>query len=370
MTNNQDLKKTVLNNAHRRLKAKLVPFAGWEMPIQYAGITQEHLAVRNDVGLFDVSHMGQVQVSGRDSLAFLQALLPQDIGRLKPGKLLYTVLCNSTGGIMDDLQVWRLGDVEYLLVINASRTTADLQIIQEMANNFTELDFKNVTAQRAMIAVQGPKSGDILDTMSCGKLTRMGWYNCQSINLAGEDVLISRSGYTGEFGYEIICPAAAAERIWNLLVEYGGTPCGLGARDTLRTEAGLCLYGNELSETINPFEAGLGWTIKLNKEQAFLGKEALVGLKEEGPKRQLIGIVLEEKGIPRPGYTLLNLAEQTIGTITSGGFSPTIQKGIAMAMVEIKAPAIGDFVQVDMRGRYKKAYVVDLPFVPSRIRKG
>lgn len=361
---------TPLRATHQAAGGRLVDFAGWELPVQFQGIQAEHRLVRESVGLFDVSHMGRVSVSGAGAGCFLDSLLPYDVTRLQAGRMAYTVLCNDDGGAIDDLVVYRLASQDYLLVINASRTTIDLAWIRDhhaSHRGLRDVEILERTADEAIIAIQGPKAEDLVAATVSADVRELGFFRCLTPD-AHPDWLVSRSGYTGEDGFEIICPAAVAGQLWDALCAGGARPAGLAARDTLRLEAGLCLYGNELSEATTPLEAGLGWTLALDKDTDFPGRDALRRQLQREVARRLVGLRLLKKGIPRARQDVME-GERSVGEITSGTHSPILNRGIAMAYVDIEAAETGRRLDVLSRGRRLEAEVVDLPFVPSRVRR-
>ncbi|HJP31786.1 MAG TPA: glycine cleavage system aminomethyltransferase GcvT [Candidatus Latescibacteria bacterium] len=361
---------TPLRTVHEKAGGRLVDFAGWELPIQFEGIQAEHRLVREHVGLFDVSHMGRVAVRGTDAGRFLNGLLPYDMSRLTPGRMAYTVLCNHDGGAIDDLAVYRLAEHDYLLVVNASRTTLDLAWIKDQASHSgtSDLDVVERTAEEAMIAIQGPEAEGLLAAAVCADARDLGFFRCLTMSGTHGDWLISRSGYTGEDGFEVICPAAAAADLWSSLLAGGARPAGLAARDTLRLEAGLCLYGNELSEGTTPLEAGLGWTLALDKDVDFPGRQVLCRQRQMGVSRCLVGLRLLARGIPRAGQKV-QTGERFVGEITSGSHSPTLNRGIGLAYVESDCSDVGQHLQVAGRSGGLEAEIVDLPFVPARVRR-
>ena len=370
MTNTQELQTTPFHAYHLAHGAKMVDFAGWELPVQFSGIQLEHNLVRTGVGLFDVSHMGRISISGTGALPFLDSLLPYDVQRLTPGRMAYTVLCNDAGGVIDDLAVYLLTPEEYLLVINASRSQVDLDWIRRHAakTQAQDVEITDYTATQAMIAIQGPGAEKLVTATICQDAQRLGFFRCLNLDRPAGDWLLSRSGYTGEDGFELICPADAATDVWQALVDAGAQPAGLAARDTLRLEAGLCLYGNELSEKTNPLEAGLSWTLALDKGSEFPGKSALRRQLQSGVTRRLIGLRLLERGIPR-GHQDVQDGDIVIGQITSGSHSPVLKQGIAMAYVDVAFTTPGQGVTVTGRGRSLQAEVVKLPFVPARVKR-
>ncbi len=358
------LKRTPLYEQHKALGARLVEFGGWDMPVQYTSILQEHQAVRTQAGLFDVSHMGEFKVEGTGALAFLNYLVPNDVSRLALQQALYTQLCTSVGTVIDDLLVYHLADGDYMLVVNAANIQKDLTWIQEQAGRFPDVTVTDQSEATALLAIQGPKAQSILQPLASVPLNEIRYYHCATGEVSGIKCLISRTGYTGEEGFELYCAAGDVVQLWQALLAAGQPqgllPAGLGARDTLRLEAGLCLYGHELDELTNPLEARLGWTVKLNKGD-FIGRDTIKGIKEQGPARLLVGIELLERGIPRGGYAIYD-GEQQIGTLTSGAPGPTVKKNIGMGYVPALYAQVGKVVQIDIRGKRLAAQVVALPF--------
>jgi aminomethyltransferase len=354
---------------HRRHGAKIVPFAGFEMPVQYTGVIEEHRAVRNRVGLFDVSHMGEIEVHGKDALGFVQKITTNDVSRLDFGKVQYSAMCDDQGGIIDDLLVYRMED-HFMLVVNAANIAGDFQWMQEHAVN--DVDLRNASDEIALIAVQGPRSGDLLCRLSDTDISSLAYYRFIRGTVAGVKAIISRTGYTGELGYEIYFRAekAIGETIWDSLMQAGKDlgvcPVGLGARDTLRLEMGFCLYGNDIDRTTNPLEAGLGWITKLGKGE-FIGRSVLLKEKEKGPKRRLVGFVIGKKALPRKGYAIKSNGVST-GMVTSGSFSPTLDQGIGMGYVGIDNAETGGTIDVEIRANSVPATIVDVPFVRKENR--
>ncbi|HEV2404695.1 MAG TPA: glycine cleavage system aminomethyltransferase GcvT [Ktedonobacterales bacterium] len=359
------LKRTPLFEAHRELGARLVEFGGWEMPVQYSGILEEHRAVRERAGLFDVSHMGEFRVEGPGALAFLNGLVPNDVSRLAINQALYTQLCWPDGGTVDDLIIYRLGDERYMTVVNAGTLDKDWAWISEHAAAHDDFTLTNISDETALIALQGPLARTILQPLTTTDLDAIAYYHCQPGAVAGIECLISRTGYTGEDGFEMYHQAERAVELWRALLAAGAPhgllPAGLGARDTLRLEAGYCLYGHELSDDITPLEAGLGWTVKLNKADDFIGKQALIAEKRDGLRRKLIGIELRERGIPRAGYPILRDG-RTLGEVTSGTMCPTLGHAAALGFVPPSDAAVGTELAVEIRGKAIPAVVVALPF--------
>ncbi len=358
------MKRTPFYGIHTSLRAKLVEFGGYEMPVQYSGIIEEHLAVRNSVGVFDVSHMGEVEVGGNGALAFLQTMTVNDISKLAEGHAQYSAMCYEDGGIVDDLLVYHLGD-RYMLVVNAANIEKDFQWLCSHVSGDVQL--KDVSDNTALLAVQGPKSLATLQKLTSVDLSAIQYYHFVKGNLAGVQVIISRTGYTGELGFELFFDADAktCEEVWQAIMEAGEefriAPVGLGARDTLRLEMGYCLYGNDIDATTNPLEAGLGWITKLSKGD-FIGKAALERVKQNGIKRRLVGFMLPDKALARHGYSI-TVNGSIVGQVTSGTFSPSLQRGIGMGYVSSHHAELGTNVCVDIRGREVEATVVKVPFL-------
>ncbi len=358
------LKRTPLYEQHRALGARLVEFGGWEMPVQYSGILQEHEAVRTHAGLFDVSHMGEFKVEGTGALAFLQYLVPNDVSRLAVGQALYTQLCLPDGGIIDDLLVYHLADMHYMLVVNAANIAKDFAWVQEQAKNFQDVQITDQSDTTALIALQGPAAQAILQPLTEVDLANIRYYHFAAGSVSGINCIISRTGYTGEDGFELYCAPVDVVKLWNDLLAAGKTqgllPAGLGARDTLRLEAGLCLYGHELNEQTYPLEAGLGWTVKFNKGD-FIGREALLKIKEQGLERKLVGIEMLDRGVCRAEYVIY-INEHPVGSLTSGAPGPSVHKNIGLGYVVTGHAIIGHAVDIDIRGRRTAAQIVALPF--------
>ncbi len=367
--------RTQLYNVHVQAGAKIIPFGGFDMPMNYPkGIIAEHHAVRKSCGIFDVSHMGEVEVRGTDALAFLQKLTVNDVALLKPGKAQYSAMCKPDGGIVDDLLVYqceRDGDAYYLLVINAANITKDTAWIRSQAEGFN-VEISDVSAEYNLLAVQGPKSIEILQTLTDVNLHDIAYYHHTFGALAGTDMLLSRTGYTGEIGFELYFKGdeAIATHVWNAILaagaEHGIEPVGLGARDTLRLEKGFSLYGNDIDETTHTIEAGLGWITKLNKNGGtdFNGRSVLVAAKEQVVQRKLVGFVVQaERMIPRSHFAIHAPSGEKIGEVTSGGMSITSNKAIGLGYVETAFAAVGSAIMIDIRGKHVPAEVVKVPFV-------
>ncbi len=358
------MKKTNFYNCHLKHNAKIVEFAGYQMPIQYSSIIAEHKAVRQSVGVFDVSHMGEVFVKGEKALDFVQHITVNDASKLFPGRVQYSAMCYEDGGIVDDLLVYKISETEFMLVINASNIAKDFEWMKK--NNHFNVELVNKSDDYTLLAVQGPKSNDVLQKLLDFKLD-LEYYHFTTGKMLGIDMIISRTGYTGELGYELYFQGSAeqAEKLWNDIFkageEFNIQPAGLGARDSLRLEMGFCLYGNDIDQTTNPLEAGLGWITKLNKPE-FIGKEILLKVKAEGLKRKLTPIITDEKAFPRHGYDV-NANGKKVGFITSGTVSPILEKGIALAYLEPDYSSEGTDVSFVIRGKEVPAKVTKLPFV-------
>lgn len=362
-TENVTLKKTALHAVHCALGAKMVPFAGWEMPVQYQGVNAEHEKVRTAVGVFDCSHMGEFFISGPGALPLIQKLTSNDASKLVDGKIQYSCLPNGRGGIVDDLLVYRFDSEHYLLVVNASNIDKDWQWIA--SHNDTGAVMENRSDQLSLLAVQGPLAVQALQPLTDIDLSSMVYYTFRTGRFAGLDnVIVSATGYTGAGGFEVYIPNEAAEKVWNAIFEagkpFGIVPAGLGARDTLRLEKGFCLYGNDIDDTTSPIEAGLGWITKFTKE--FIDSPLLKQQKEQGVARRLVGLELIDKGIARHGYPVTDAAGKPIGHVTSGTMSPSLKKAIAMAYVPTELSAPDSEVYVEVRGKLLRAQVVRMPF--------
>lgn len=367
------LKKTALNATHRALKAKMVDFGGWDMPVEYpgngGGLIAEHLAVRNAVGLFDVSHMGEIQFRGPGSLAAVQQITMNDASKLKDGQAHYSALLTPQGTFVDDILVHRLGDNDYLLVVNAGTKDKDFAWIRQQVGAMSGIHLSDYSSYYSQLALQGPRALETLQKLTKVELAGIKNYWFTWGQVAGiHNVLIARTGYSGEDGFEVYIPSdeATTVKMWEALLEagreFGIRPCGLGARNTLRLEAGMSLYGHEISDEINVLEAGLDRWLKLEKD-SFIGRDALLAVKESGgPKRRIIGLEMVERGIGRDGYCVHSLDGEKIGTVTSGSPAPFLKTNIAMALVNSEAAAAGGEVLVECRGNRVRAKQVPLPF--------
>lgn len=358
------MKKTKFYSIHEKLGAKLVDFAGYSMPIQYSSIIAEHKAVRNSAGVFDVSHMGEVFISGEKALEFVQHITINDASKLISGRVQYSAMCYENGGIVDDLLVYCIDENKFLLVINASNIEKDLEWMNK--NNSFDVLIENCSDEYSLLALQGPNSQKILQKI-CNKELTLEYYNFFEAEIAGVEMIVSRTGYTGELGYELYFKGdeQTAENIWNALFnageEFDIKPVGLAARDSLRLEMGFCLYGNDIDQNTNPLEAGLGWITKLQKGN-FVGRDSLLKVKEDGLKRKLSAIISDEKAFPRKGYEL-TVNGNKIGEVTSGTVSPILEKAIALGYVETEFAKEGNNINFLIRGKEIPAKIVKLPFV-------
>jgi aminomethyltransferase len=365
-----NIRRTPLYDAHLRAGAKMVPFAGWEMPVQYAGVIDEHRAVRAAAGLFDVSHMGEVRVSGAGAEGFLQGLTPNDVAKLEPGRAHYSALLDESAGYRDDIIVYRLAAEEFLVVVNASNAGEDFAWIADRAPAGVAVE--DISDRFALIALQGPRAAGILARLTPFDLSSIKYYRFAEVPVRGLPMTVSRTGYTGEDGFEIFVEPEFADDLWQGLLEIGAVdglvPAGLGARDTLRLEAGMALYGHEIDATTTPFDAGLDWTVKLDKGD-FLGRAALLAQREGGgPRRRLVGFEIVGRGIAREGAPVW-LGGESVGKVTSGTWSPTFEKALGMAYVPVEQAAPGTALEIEVRGKRLPASVAALPFY-RRAKRG
>ncbi|RSK47692.1 glycine cleavage system aminomethyltransferase GcvT [Hymenobacter rigui] len=362
----ESLKTVPLNDVHQQLGAKMVPFAGYNMPVRYSSDLEEHHTVRRAVGMFDVSHMGEFRVRGPQALDLIQRVTSNDASKLTPGKAQYSCLPNQQGGIVDDLLVYMLAEEDYLLVVNASNIDKDWAWIQQF--NTQGADMQNISDEMSLFAVQGPKATAALQSLTDADLSSISYYSVVQGTFAGApDVIISATGYTGAGGFELYVPNQYAKQVWDAVMEagrpYGLKPIGLGARDTLRLEMGYCLYGNDITDTTSPLEAGLGWITKFTKD--FTNSESLKAQKEAGVERKLVGFLMDGPGIPRSHYPLVNEAGEVIGEVTSGTQSPSLSKGVGLGYVKTELSKPGSQIFVQVRGKNLPATVTKLPFVPG-----
>ncbi|MTI49267.1 glycine cleavage system aminomethyltransferase GcvT [Sporosalibacterium faouarense] len=366
----EGLKKTALFKCHEDQGGKIIDFQGWALPVQYEGIIPEHEAVREKAGIFDVSHMGEVEVVGEEASDFVQYLVTNDITVLEEQQVLYSFMCYEDGGVVDDLLVYKYSDKHYLLVINASNVEKDFNWIQKNGEQF-DVEIKNISSEISEVALQGPMAQEILQQLTQEDLSEIKFfYFKEDIDIAGVKCIVSRTGYTGEDGFEIYTENNNITKIWEKIMDVGASkglkPAGLGARDTLRFEATLPLYGNEISSEITPLEAGLGFFVKLNSDD-FIGKEALVKQKEEGLKRKIVGFEMK-KGIPRHGYEVYK-GDEKIGFVTTGYFSPTLEKKIGLALIDIDQGQIGNQISIKVRNKMFDAEVISKRFYKKNYKK-
>ncbi|MEH7437397.1 glycine cleavage system aminomethyltransferase GcvT [Neobacillus drentensis] len=359
-----ELKRTPLFDVYKEFGGKTIDFGGWELPVQFSSIKEEHEAVRNRAGLFDVSHMGEIEVKGSDSLNYLQNMMTNDISKIKDGGAQYTAMCYENGGTVDDLLVYKIEDHHYLLVVNASNIDKDFKWLEDHLSG--DVSIENLSEKTAQLAIQGPLAEQVLQKLTDTDLSGIGFFKFQQeVSLDGKKALVSRTGYTGEDGFEVYCDAADAAQLWKDILqagkEEGVLPCGLGARDTLRFESVLALYGQELSPEISPLEAGIAFAVKLNKEADFIGKEALKQQKEKGLSRKIVGIEMIDRGIPRHGYPVYK-GDVLIGEVTTGTQSPTLKRNIGLALISTEFTGLDTEVEVEIRGKRLKATVVPTPF--------
>lgn len=366
-----ELKRTAVFNGYKTYGGKIIDFAGWEMPVQFEGIIPEHEAVRKAAGLFDVSHMGEVEIKGPQALEYVNNLITNDVSLIENGQIAYSMMCYPDGGIVDDLLAYRYSADKFLLVINASNIDKDVEWMLLNKGEF-DVEIQNISDNVSELAIQGPRAQEILQRLTDANLSDIKFfYFKDGVMIDGQRCLVSRTGYTGEDGFEIYTSNEAVEKLWHRMLEagkeFGIKPAGLGARDTLRFEASLPLYGNELSKDINPLEAGFGMFVKLNKER-FIGREALLKQKEEGLKRKLIGFEMKERGVPRHGYDVEADGER-IGFVTTGYFAPFLQKNIGLALIDIKYSEIGSPIDIVIRNKKVKAEVISKAFYKKNYKK-
>ncbi|KPL17329.1 MAG: glycine cleavage system protein T [Bacteroides sp. SM23_62] len=358
------MKDTALTGVHRELGARIVPFAGYNMPVEYTGVKDEHVTVRNAVGVFDVSHMGEIWVRGPQAARFIQRVTTNDVHKLYVGRIQYTCFPNGRGGIVDDLLVYQVADEHFLMVVNAANIEKDWDWLNEQ--NTVGAELENASDQTAQLAVQGPKATETLQKLTNLDLGGIAYYTFLIDSFAGvEDVIISATGYTGAGGFELYFQAEEAVKIWNAVMEagreFGIKPVGLAARDTLRLEMGFCLYGNDIDETTSPIEAGLGWITKFTENNDFIDRERLQQQKSEGVKRKLVGFTMVERGIPRQHYEILDGEGSRIGEVTSGTMSPSMNIGIGMGYVAADYAVPGQEILIRIRNKRPRAVVVQLP---------
>jgi aminomethyltransferase len=366
------MKDTALTSVHRELGARIVPFAGYNMPVEYTGVKDEHITVREAVGIFDVSHMGEIWVRGPRAAEFIQRVTTNDVNKLYDGRIQYTCFPNGQGGIVDDLLVYQVAHENYLLVVNASNIEKDWDWLMKL--NTYDAALENVSDQMAQLAVQGPDALATLQKLTGIDLGEIGYYHFIIGSFGGvEDVIISATGYTGAGGFELYFRAEDAEKIWNSIMEagreFGIKPAGLAARDTLRLEMGFCLYGNDIDETTSPIEAGLGWITKFTENNDFIDRERLQRQKSEGVNRKLVGFAMVDRGIPRQHYEILDEEGKKIGEVTSGTMSPKMNIGIGMGYVAAECAIIGQEILIRIRNKEPRAVVVKLPIFKKENEK-
>ncbi|MBP7892130.1 MAG: glycine cleavage system aminomethyltransferase GcvT [Firmicutes bacterium] len=366
-----ELRRTPLYEAHVEAGGRIVDFGGWALPVQYTSILEEHRAVRERAGLFDVSHMGEIHLTGPDAMAFIQHLVTNDCSQMQVRQIVYSPMCYADGGVVDDILIYRVCENDYWLVVNASNTDKDYDWISRNASGY-DVTVTNISAQVAQIAIQGPAAQTISQRNTACDLDSIKFFWClPEAMIAGRKCLVSRTGYTGEDGFEIYCKPEDARHIWDTLLESGKAdgliPAGLGARDSLRFEAALPLYGHEISQDISPLEGNLGFFVKLGKSE-FIGREALAAQKEQGLTSRVAGLELAGRGVPREGYPVMAEGRE-IGRITSGMFSPTFNKGLAMALISTEHARPGTALTIDIRGKAVPATVVKTPFYKKAYRK-
>ena len=359
------LLKTPLYDLAEELKARFVPFSGWLMPVQFGGLKQEHQAVRSHVGMFDISHMGKFALQGKDLIPQLQKLVPSNLARLDKGQAQYTVLLNSQGGIIDDIIFYHqgetaTGETKGFLIVNAATKEKDKQWILSHLTD-SEIQFQDLSSDRVLIAVQGREAVEILQPLITDNIVDLPAYGHLETQIDGNAVFIARTGYTGEDGFEVMIDPSAGKQLWHSLLASGVTPCGLGARDTLRLEAAMRLYGQDMDETTSPLEAGLGWLVHLQEKEDFIGKSVLEQQKATGIERKLVGLEMQGRYIARHDYPIIS-AEQQIGIVTSGTLSPTLGKAIALGYVPKSLSKVGQELEVSIRGKTHTAKVVKKPF--------
>ncbi len=365
------VRRTPLYEEHVAAGGRMVEFAGFELPVQYSGLTEEHIAVRSAAGLFDVSHMGEVFVRGPRALDFVQLISCNDHGKMAVGRAQYTGLMYPEGTLVDDMLVHKMADDEFLLVVNAANRFKDVAYLEELARGRDGVEVVDASDEFAQLAVQGPRAHEILQPLTPQDLSEIKYYRFVHGEVAGTSGIIARTGYTGEDGFEVYVEPASASGVWRAILDAGRgqglLPAGLGARDTLRLEAGMCLYGNDIDETTTPLEAGLGWTVKLDKGD-FIGRDVLERQAEEGVERTLVGFEMVDRGIARHGYPVVleEGAHEIVGAVTSGTQSPTLHKALGMTYLPVESAEIGSGLYVQIRGRFARARVVELPFYSRR----
>jgi aminomethyltransferase len=364
------LKRTPLFHAHVEAGARMVPFGGWEMPVQYTSIIEEHRTVRSAVGLFDVSHMGEFEIEGPGALSALQWVTSNDVAALSEGQVQYSLVCYPAGGIVDDATVYRLGPDRFMVTVNAANIAKDWTWVTEHTQARSGVRWRDVSDETALIAVQGPQAEALVGSLADRDVTSLAYYRFTHGAVAGVPTLISRTGYTGEDGFELYVPAGAATTLWSALLEAGRPlgvkPIGLGARDTLRLEMRYALYGNDIDETTSPLEAGLGWVVKPGKGD-FIGRDEIEKVRAAGPRRRLVGLEMADRAVARHGYPVQSDG-RAVGIVTSGSYGPSVDRSIALAYVESPLAAVGTDLAVEIRGQARPARVVKTPFYTPRVK--
>ncbi len=365
------MKQTKLYTWHQQHNARLIEFGGWLMPVQYTSIIEEYWAVRKKAGLFDICHMGEITVAGDQAEEFLQHTMTNDVSGMAPGDCLYSVMCYDHGGIVDDLFIYKIARNNYLLVVNASNTEKDYQHLIAQRSNYV-VTLNNISERTSFISLQGPDARNVLVKLTGPEIAKLEYLHFTAGQIAGRPVTISRTGYTGALGYEILyfAPAGAEQdtaAIWQAIIDQGVIPCGLGARDILRLEMKYPLYGNDIDQATNPLEAGLGWAVKMEKDN-FIGKASLEQVKKAGISRKLVGLEMQSRQIARHGFPVFNRNGQATGQITSGTFSPSLTKSIATGYVQTIEAVLGNGLSVEIRGEKYPATIIKTPFVPSHVR--
>ncbi|HUK56077.1 MAG TPA: glycine cleavage system aminomethyltransferase GcvT [Nitrospiria bacterium] len=362
------MKRTPLYEEHKKLGAKIIPFAGWEMPLSYTGVLEEHRATRSAAGLFDVSHMGRIEVTGPDAAALLDRVATSPVKKLAVGAMQYALACNEQGGILDDIMIYRFDERRYFVCANASNAEKINRWMGRQAADFSGVDVTDRSAESAQVAVQGPRSRDLMRPLTAADLDRLKLRHCLETKVAGVPMRLSRSGYTGELGYELYLPVDGAREVWEALLRegarYGLKPCGLGCRDTLRLEMGYPLYGNDMDETTTPIEASLEFAVDFAKDD-FIGRATMVRQKKDGVSRRLVGFELLQRGVPRHGHTILSDGRE-VGVVTSGNHSPSLNRGIGMGYVQAPLAVPAGEIRIDIRGNVVPARVVERPFYKKR----
>jgi aminomethyltransferase len=359
------LRKSALDAMHRAAKARMVPYAGWEMPLEYSGIAAEHMAVRTRAGIFDVSHMGEIEIAGKNAQVAVQRLLSNDVGRLATGQAQYSGLLTPEGTFIDDVIVYRMASSHFMLVVNAANVAKDYVWIAEQLKDIGDAAAIDSSSRYALISIQGPAARDVLQPVATVELSDVPSFGFTFGEVNGARATIARTGYTGEDGFEIFVPPAMASRVWQALLEAGRSadvlPCGLGARDTLRLEAGMRLYGNDIDESTTVLDAGLGWIVGWDKA-SFIGRDALLAQKKADPVRRLVGFEVTDPGIARHGHEVVDESGRAVGVVTSGTQTPFLKKSIGMAYVKADQATVGAEILIAIRGRQSRARVVKLPF--------